>query len=124
MKFDRIQDAIAIYQASLADHIMEDGRMRWEYYKTQRRISQAAINYNGLIVTGTRHTCPIIRMQINAIGADVLREWNNDKLGVQGFTDQYGFFLNRQEAYIIAKAAGQITREDLTPGTLYSECYI
>lgn len=39
-------------------------------------------------------------------------------------TDQYGNFLTRKEAYPIAKAAGQIIREDHCPGTLYSECYI
>lgn len=32
--------------------------------------------------------------------------------------------MNRQEAYIVAKEAGQIIREDVSPGTLYSECYI
>lgn len=124
LKFDKIRNAIRIYQASLAEHIMEDGRYRWEYYGKQRIISQAAINYNGFIVTGTRHTCPIIRMQINSMGAGLLQEWNNGTKGEQGFTDQYGFFLTREEAYVIAKAAGQITRDDPTPGKLFSECYI
>ena len=103
---------------------MEDGRSRAEYYGVQLRIAQAAFNYNGYIVTGTRHGCPIMRLQIHAIGIDTLNKWCEFGDMIQGFTDQYGNFLNRQEAYVIAKAAGQIIREDITPGTLYSECYI
>ena len=102
---------------------MEDGRTRWETYGVQLRVAQAACNYNGLIVTGTRHFCPIMCLQIDAMGGDeVLSQWS--KSHIQGFTDQYGNFLTRKEAYVIAKAAGQIIREDITPGTLYSECYI
>lgn len=124
MKFDRIQSAIAQYQSVMATHIMEDGRPRWVYYGVQLKIAQAAINYNGFIVTGARHTCPIIRMQIDSIGAEFLHEWNGGKRGTQGFTDQYGNFYDRKQAYVIAKAAGQIIYEDHTPGTLFSECYI
>lgn len=51
-------------------------------------------------------------------------EWCDGDRMIQGFTDQYGNFLTREEAYPIAKAAGQIIREDHCPGTLYSECYI
>jgi hypothetical protein len=61
-------------------------------------------------------------MQIDTI--DGLDEWCGFDKMVQGFTCQYGFFLTRKEAYPIAKAAGQIIREDHCPGTLYSECYI
>lgn len=123
-KFKKIKYAIKMYQEALAENVMEDGRSRAEYYGNQLRIAQAAYNYNGYIVTGTRHGCPIMRLQINAIGIDVLHKWCPFGDMIQGFTDQYGNFLNRQEAYVIAKAAGQIIREDVTPGTLYSECYI
>lgn len=119
-----IRDAVAVYQERLKENIMDDGRTRWETYGVQLRVAQAACNYNGLIVTGTRHFCPIMHLQINAMGGDkVLGEWSPDG-HIQGFTDQYGNFLTRQEAYVIAKAAGQITRGDYEPGTLYSECYI
>ncbi len=123
-KFEKIEKAIAFYQEQLSGNVMEDGRMRWEFYDVQRRIAQAAFNYNGYIVTGTRHGCPIMRLHLNAVGHEVLDEWCGFDKMVQGFTDQYGNFLNRQEAYVIAKAAGQIIREDDCPGTLYSECYI
>jgi hypothetical protein len=40
----------------------------------------------------------------------------------QGFVDQYGNFMTREEAWEIAQAAGQIRRpEGGAPGTLYSE---
>lgn len=122
MSIERIKAVVEQYQEHMAGNIMEDGRMRWEYYGVQRRIAQAAFNYNGYIVTGTRHGCPIMRMQIDMI--DGLDEWCGFDKMVQGFTCQYGFFLTRKEAYPIAKAAGQIIREDHCPGTLYSECYI
>lgn len=39
----------------------------------------------------------------------------------QGFIDQYGNFLTREQAYIIAKREGQIIRDCNEPGVLYSE---
>lgn len=122
-KFAKIKEAISVYKRMTDGNIMEDGRSRAEYYGVQLRVAQAAYNFNGYIVTGTRHSCPIMQMQMYAIGNDILDEWCGFKM-VQGFTDQYGNFLTRQEAYIIAKVAGQIIREDHCPGTLYSECYI
>lgn len=123
-KLEVIANAVAEYQERLAGNIMDDGRMRWEFYGVQLRIAQAAFNYNGYIVTGTRHGCPIMGLQIDVIGDDVLSEWMGGDRMIQGFTDQYGNFYDRKEAYVIAKAAGQIIREDHCPGTLYSECYI
>lgn len=123
-KLEMIREAVATYQERLSWNIMEDGRTRWEFYGVQLRIAQAAFNYNGYIVTGTRHACPIMGLQLDIIGDDVLDKWCGHNNMIQGFTDQYGNFYNRQEAYVIAKVAGQIIREDHTPGTLFSECYI
>lgn len=123
MSVERIKKVVEEYQKRLRGNIMEDGRMRWEYYGVQRRIAQAAFNYNGYIVTGTRHGCPIMEMQIMMM-EEVLQEWCDGDKMIQGFTDQYGNFLTRKEAYPIAEAAGQIIRKDVCPGTLYSECYI
>lgn len=39
----------------------------------------------------------------------------------QGFIDQYGNFLTREQAYIIAKREGQIIRDCNEHGVLYSE---
>jgi hypothetical protein len=39
----------------------------------------------------------------------------------QGFIDQFGDFLNREEAWEIAQEQGQIKEEVSAPGILYSE---
>jgi hypothetical protein len=41
----------------------------------------------------------------------------------QGFVDQWGVSMSRQEAWVVAKTAGQI-KEVFTEGVLYSECYL
>lgn len=97
MSIERIKSVVQQYQERLRGNIMEDGRMRWEYYGVQRRIAQAAYNYNGYIVTGTRHSCPIMEMQIMMM-EEVLEEWCDGDRMIQGFTDQYGNFLTRKEA--------------------------
>jgi hypothetical protein len=103
----------------------EDGVPRWERYNVTRKIAQAACNYGGYIVTGTRHYCPIMNMQIDAIGDDALVEYagGHDNI-IQGFTDQYGIFLTRSEAYIIARDAGQLLPRHAYGETLFSESYI
>lgn len=123
-KFDKIKQAITIYRKMLDGNNMDNGQKRWEFYGVQLRIAQAAYNFNGYIVTGTRHSCPIMQLQMIAIGDDLLDDWCGDNEMIQGFTDQYGNFHNRKDAYVIAKAAGQIIREDVKPGTLFSECYV
>jgi hypothetical protein len=46
-------------------------------------------------------------------------EWRGAE---QGFIDQYGRFLTREEAYVIAEKAGQIKYgPEHSRGTLYSE---
>jgi hypothetical protein len=40
----------------------------------------------------------------------------------QGFIDQFGVFMTREEAWVVAEAAGQIKfGRDYSKGTLYSE---
>lgn len=121
---ERIDSAVKQYQEAIAA-LFEDDVPRWERYNVTRKIAQAACNYGGYIVTGTRHYCPIMHMQIDAIGRDALLEYagGHDNV-VQGFTDQYGIFLTRQEAYIIARDAGQLLPRHDYGETLFSESYI
>lgn len=71
---------------------------------------------DGMIIAGPRHYDGFMRKQIEANGGR--DEW----LGCeQGFIDQYGEFLNRQEAWNIAVERGQIFRNVSVDGTLYSE---
>ena len=125
-----ISDAVEDYNARLqANNIMLDDEgvqtTRWEYYSVQLRIAQAACNYGGYIVTGTRHYCPIMRMQIDAIGSNKLIKFAGGMDNVvQGFTTQFGVFVDRKEAYKIALAAGQLLPRHEYGETLYSESYI
>lgn len=86
--------------------------------KPKSRVVCAAIrNSNGQIICSARHYDGIMHSQIIADGGSWIT-------ADQGFIDQYGNFLTRQEAYIVAKEHNQIIRDhkdaDRTQ-TLYSE---
>jgi len=75
-------------------------------YQMDRQIVCAAIrNKDGRIICGSRHYDGIMHSQILASNDD----WAKNTVE-QGFIDQRGIFLTRQEAYIIAKEANQIKR--------------
>jgi hypothetical protein len=86
----------------------------------QRTVVCAANKFaNGLIVCGARHFDPIMRAQLDAIegGRPSLADHE------QGFIDQWGNFMSRTEASVVACSSGQKMRNpDVKPGdTLYSE---
>lgn len=68
--------------------------------KTQRIVCAAIKLRGGLIVTGVRHFCPVMIAQLKRIK---LKVTNCE----QGFVDQWGNFLTREEAYPIAKRQDQ-----------------
>jgi hypothetical protein len=85
------------------------------YSITPQRIVCAA-NRNrksGRIICGARHWDNIMRSQ--------KREDENWTGWDEGFIDQFGQFLNREEAWLSAQEQGQIRCEVSSPGTLYSE---
>ena len=84
----------------------EQREHRDSYPMVPRRVVCAALRRSGgLIICGARHFDPIMRQVIGFIGGR--QEW----LGVeQGFIDQYGAFMPREEARVVAEAAGQIVR--------------
>jgi hypothetical protein len=92
-----------------------------------RMVVCAANRYGNEVVgyfmfIGVRHFCPVMRK--NMEGRDV--HWMRVQFGEeQGFIDQQGVFMDRQEAWKVAEAAGQIRRrvggDDRNGGTLYSE---
>lgn len=94
------------------------GEDRWkpDYAKAPRRIVCAAMMKEGRIVTGARHYDLLMKSQMDA--AEGIDWWLGCK---QGFVDQFGDFLNREEAWVVAKEQNQIIREVSTPGRLYSE---
>jgi len=75
-----------------------------DFPDTPRRIVCAANRLrSGLIVCGARHHDRIMNAQIQAA--------NDDSLGEeQGFIDQFGTFVTREDALIIARAREQIRR--------------
>ena len=84
-----------------------------------RRVVCAANRYgDDLLLLGARHWDKQMHAMADKIGfkrADYERE-------EQGFIDQYGVFMTRQEAWAVAKAAGQIIRRcGGDEGCLYSE---
>lgn len=88
-------------------------------HKPSRVVVCAALRVGDQIITGARHFDMIMRSQILA-RSDAL-QWGRSE---QGFIDQGGSFMNREEAWHVAKEANQI-RDDLRlshiDGTLYSE---
>lgn len=86
----------------------------------QRRIVCAANRYGEhFMFIGVRHFCPIMRKNMGKANLPWLREKFGEE---QGFIDQYGVFMSREEAYEVAKAAGQIIyRCGGDEGKLFSE---
>lgn len=76
----------------------------------QIRIVAAAVrNTVGQIVVSARHYDSLMHTQIAArMDAESFSDSHGDD---QGFIDQYGRYLTRREAYLVASAAGQIRNE-------------
>jgi hypothetical protein len=94
---------------------MKDSAVRYVVCAAIRRAS------DGAIICGVRHYDALMRATANREGG-VREQW----LGVeQGFVDNFGKWLTRQEAWEIAESQGQIrslTEGDVrVPGTLFSE---
>lgn len=82
----------------------------------QRIVCAANRNQDGVIVLGARHFDSIMRDTIRRLGLKTMGGWT------QGFIDQYGNFLTREQALEIAKQQGQLFRRVGGDETeLYSE---
>lgn len=78
---------------------------------TERRVVCAAIRAaDGSLLLGIRHYSSDMVQQIEqrADGHKFRHRHDED----QGFVDQHGIWMSRREAYIVAKAAGQILRPE------------
>lgn len=92
----------------------------WERNNVKRVVSMAACIVNGHLIVGNRHFCPIMRMTMENLGIDPFNQ-EHDITTDQGFVYQWGVYMNRKEAWKVAKAAGQI-KKVFQEGVLYSEC--
>ena len=98
-----------------------DGLSKEELTKQRRVVCSACrSSKTGRIVLGPRHMDDIMRMHVR-LTLDLDYHDYDD----QGFIDQWGVFMNRQEAWKVAEAANQIVYrcggDTANGGTLYSE---
>ena len=76
------------------------------YTTTRQRLVVCAANkYGNHLFIGVRHFCPIMCTSMAKSNINHLREKFGEE---QGFIDQYGVFMTREEAWLVAEAAGQI----------------
>lgn len=98
---------------------IEEAREYWDWSGIEHpvRIVVCAANRreDGLILCGARHWDGIMCAQADAIG------WDDSKMAEQGFIDQFGIFLTREEAREIALASGQKLRNPEPEEILFSE---
>jgi len=89
-------------------------------YAPPRVVCAAIRETGGEIILGPRH---FDATMWNQIANSRLQDMDRWRAADQGFLDQFGRFLTREEAWEIATAAGQIFRECGPPGggCLYSE---
>lgn len=86
-----------------------------------RRVVCAANRNNatGIIACGARHFDSVMHRAIEQMPSVQRDDWRKSE---QGFIDQHGVFLTREEAWKVAEAAGQIIRcTDWQIGSLHSE---
>lgn len=85
----------------------------------QRVVAAAIRNHFGDIIVSARHYDNRMHAQVEAS----TKQWDITKGPVaQGFIDQFGMFLTREEAWVIAERNGQIIRRVGGDGVrLYSE---
>lgn len=90
-----------------------------------RRVVCAAIRAaNGSLLLGIRHYSEDMHRQIDARSDGARFKHRHDE--DQGFVDQHGVYMSREEAWIVAKAADQVTNPEacrlgLDGMKLYSE---
>jgi hypothetical protein len=85
--------------------------------KSSRRVVCAAIRIGDLIVAGVRHFDMVMHGQLKlmpslADGEGYVSAVHEAK---QGFIDQRGVFMDREEALAVAEAAGQLHGEKCHP---------
>jgi hypothetical protein len=73
---------------------------------TKHRVVCAAVRKGDTIICSPRHFDRLMRAIVEAFADE---GWDCTDLE-QGFVDQFGAFMTREEALVVAKAAGQIVR--------------
>lgn len=96
--------------------------------ETPRIVSAAMLMDDGLIVPGVRHFSPDMRATLKRIYGDGFKFFGfwvkkpyHMRVADQGFIDASGAFLDREDAWQIADAHGQIIEYVAPSGRLFSE---
>jgi len=100
---------------------MSDWKPNPQYKASHERIVSAANRHHVLtevIVPSARHLDPMMRDLIKRLGFTGNEFAHPED---QGFINQWGQFLSREEAWVVAEKQGQIIRHIGCDGTLYSE---
>jgi hypothetical protein len=80
----------------------------------KRQVVCAANRYGEHIILGVRHHCPLMNKMLDLAGINAFtRE--------QGFVDQWGNYMDRQEALLVLKTNGRWIRSEDYLDELYSE---
>jgi hypothetical protein len=88
-------------------------------HNKKQRVVCAAVRFaDGLIVTGARHFDDIMHRVIDRVGLATSKDCADAE---QGFIDQWGNFIGRHEAFVIASNQEQLLAEPNVNGTLFSE---
>ena len=86
--------------------------------KPQQVVVCAAIRFGDIILCGARHHDKIMRKQVDAMGGlKYLRTLTERE--EQGFIDQFGDYLSREEAMKIVKKNGQPFDIERNNGDIY-----
>ncbi len=84
------------------------------------------ITHVAIMRGGVVYSLPSPNRHHHIIQSGMMNEKIGEERDVQGFVDDAGTFLNRAEAYVVAKESGQLDRSKHPPGHydgthLYSE---
>jgi hypothetical protein len=72
------------------------------------------VNGEKVVILGVRHHCPLMNKMLDLVGID----WHTRE---QGFVDQWGNYMNREEALFVLKTNGRWIRDEDYSDELYSE---
>jgi hypothetical protein len=88
----------------------------------KRHVVCAAVKFtSGLVITGARHWDDVMRDVVYHMAGDWTEFRTKHIEESQGFIDQYGDYMTREEAAFVVNSNKQPHRSEVVPHTLFSE---
>lgn len=100
-------DVVVAIAESMGYDPTDDGYVK-DVLRYERIVVAAACKYGDVIFVGHRHFSPEMQTQIEAVGREQVDQWIIAGKEEQGFVDNQGIFMSREEALEVARAAGQL----------------